>query len=73
MFRRIWNISANEVGNLYSKLRDDLPYRQEWAEKIGLGFQLVHNGPQNVVKVVEEKVAQTNERQDVGDGRGDRI
>jgi integrase len=33
--------AATEVGDLYSKLRDDVAYRQEWAQRIGLGFELV--------------------------------
>jgi len=45
-----------EVGDLYSKLRDDVAYRQEWAERIGLGFELVHNGPQNDAAVETEEV-----------------
>jgi len=39
--------AAEEVGDLYSKLKDDVAFRQEWAERIGLGFDLVHIGPQN--------------------------
>ncbi len=35
-----------EVGDLYSKLNDDTLFRQEWAERVGLGFQLVHFGTQ---------------------------
>jgi len=46
-----------EVGDLYSKLRDDVAFRQEWAERIGLGFELVHNGPQNAAAVETEEVA----------------
>ena len=41
--------AAEEVGDLYSKLKDDVAFRQEWAERVGLGFQLVHVGPQNEV------------------------
>src|SRR6516165_10405901 len=30
--------------HLYSKLKEDVAFRQQWAERIGLGFELVHNG-----------------------------
>lgn len=46
-----------EVGDLYSKLKEDVAFRQEWAERIGLGFELVHNGPQNAEAAEAEKVA----------------
>ena len=46
---RYWMGHApEEVGDLYSKLKDDVSFRQEWAERAGLGFELVHVGPQNV-------------------------
>jgi hypothetical protein len=47
---------GNEVGDLYSKLKEDVAFRQEWAERIGLGFELVHNGPQNGEELKKEKV-----------------
>ena len=53
--------APEEVGDLYSKLKEDVLFRQEWAERIGLGFELVHNGPQNVLAMKAEKVAQTND------------
>jgi hypothetical protein len=31
--------AAEEVGDLYSKLRDDVMFRQEWAERVGLGLR----------------------------------
>jgi hypothetical protein len=34
-----------EVGDLYSKLKEDEPYRQHWAERIGLGFSVGTFGP----------------------------
>jgi hypothetical protein len=34
--------APEEVGDLYSKLKDDVAFRQEWAERAGLGFELVH-------------------------------
>ena len=55
---RFWmGHAAEEVGDLYSKLKDDMAFRQEWAEKVGLGFQLVHIGPQNEGKAKSEKAA----------------
>ncbi|HEV2618286.1 MAG TPA: site-specific integrase [Candidatus Acidoferrales bacterium] len=55
---RFWmGHAAAEVGDLYSKLKEDVAFRQEWAERIGLGFELVHNGPQNVLAMNSEKVA----------------
>lgn len=55
---RFWMGHAEtEVGDLYSKLKDDASFRQEWAERIGLGFELVHVGTQNKVVVETEKVA----------------
>jgi integrase len=38
--------APEEVGDLYSKLKDDVSFRQEWAERAGLGFELVHVGTQ---------------------------
>jgi hypothetical protein len=49
--------APEEVGDLYSKLKEDFAFRQEWAERIGLGFELVHNGPQNAEELKKEKVA----------------
>ena len=46
-----------EVGDLYSKLKEDEPYRQLWAERIGLGFSIGQLGPLNVVSIAEAKVA----------------
>jgi len=37
---------TRRVGDLYSKLNDDTLFRQEWAERVGLGFQLIHFGTQ---------------------------
>jgi hypothetical protein len=47
--------APEKTGDLYSKLKDHVVYRQEWAERIGLGFQLVHIGPQTAVR--SEKIA----------------
>jgi len=55
---RFWMGHAEtEVGDLYSKLKDDVSFRQEWAERIGLGFVLVHVGTQNVGAIETERVA----------------
>jgi hypothetical protein len=55
---RFWMGHApEEVGDLYSRLQDDVAFRQEWAGRIGLGFELVHNGPQNAVAAGAEEVA----------------
>ena len=55
---RFWMGHApEEVGDLYSKLKEDVAFRQEWAGRIGLGFELVHNGPQNAATAEAEKVA----------------
>lgn len=55
---RFWmGLAPEEVGDLYSKLMDDVAFRQEWAGRIGLGFELVHNGPQNAAAIEAEKVA----------------
>jgi integrase len=55
---RFWmGHACEEVGDLYSKLKEDVAFRQEWTERIGLGFELVHNGPQNVLAMKAEKVA----------------
>jgi integrase len=49
---RFWMGHApEEIGDLYSKLKEDVAFRQEWAEGIGLGFELVHIGTQNVAAV----------------------
>jgi integrase len=55
---RYWMGHApEEVGDLYSKLKDDVSFRHEWAERAGLGFELVHVGPQNAVEGRTNKVA----------------
>jgi integrase len=55
---RFWMGHApEEVGDLYSKLKEDVAFRQEWAERIGLGFELVHIGPQKISNDAAEKVA----------------
>jgi integrase len=55
---RFWMGHApEEVGDLYSKLKDDVAFRQEWAERIGLGFELVHLSTQNAAAIDAAKVA----------------
>ena len=55
---RYWMGHApEEVGDLYSKLKDDVAFRQEWAERAGLGFELVHVGLQNSGGIQIVKVA----------------
>lgn len=52
---RFWmGHASKEVGDDYSKLQEDAAFRHEWAEGIGLGFELVHNGPQNVASVKKQ-------------------
>jgi hypothetical protein len=52
-----FSYAPQEVGDLYSKLRDDVAFRQEGAERVGISFQLVHVGPQNEVTHTKKKVA----------------
>jgi integrase len=55
---RYWMGHApEEVGDLYSKLKDDVSFRQEWAERAGLGFALVHVGTQNAGAIQIVRVA----------------
>ncbi len=55
---RYWMGHApEEVGDLYSKLKDDVSFRQDWAERAGLGFELVHVGTQNAGGIKVVKVA----------------
>jgi integrase len=55
---RYWMGHApEEVGDLYSKLKDDVSFRQQWAERAGLGFELVHVGLQNAGAVRTMRVA----------------
>jgi integrase len=55
---RFWMGHApEEVGDLYSKLKDDIAFRQEWAKRMGLGFELVHTSTQNAFAIDAAKVA----------------
>jgi len=42
---------------LVDALKDDVSFRQEWAERAGLGFELVHVGPQNAGAIQIVRVA----------------
>jgi hypothetical protein len=46
--------APEEVGDLCSTPKYDVAFCQEWAERIGLGFELVHVGTQNAgeIKIV---------------------
>ena len=55
--QRTVNDADEEVGDLYSKPKEDEPYRLLWAERIGLGFSIGQLGPLNVVSISEAKVA----------------
>jgi integrase len=50
--------AEKDVTDRYSKLKERLQLRQEWAEKIGLGFNLpLPPAPAKVVAMPEEKIA----------------
>ena len=49
--------APEEVGDLYSKLEDDVEFRSEWCERIGLGFSVVTLLHADVVLVCKVKVA----------------
>ena len=40
-----------EMGEVYSKLKDDLTARLEWAEKVGLGFKLVQRDTRTIRRI----------------------
>ena len=55
---RFWMGHAPEdVGDLYSKLKDDAPFRGMWCEKVGLGFSVVSLVTQNATPIDSAKVA----------------
>ncbi len=50
-----------EIGDIYSKLKEDVEFRQDWTTRIGLGFEIPSkkaptgpNGPRVEVRAVEE-------------------
>jgi hypothetical protein len=53
---KFWIGHANrDVTDKYAEqLKEDVEYRQDWAEKVGLGFTL---GPSNVVPMKGRKAA----------------
>jgi len=54
----IWLGHARNLTDKYAaQLKDDVEYRQVWCEQAGLGFELVHNGPQAAVSIDAVKVA----------------
>ena len=55
---RCWMGHApKEIGDIYSKLKDDVEYRQEWCERAGLGFSVGLFGLQNKAALRIVKVA----------------
>lgn len=48
--------ASQEVGDLYSKLKEDVAFRQQWAERIGLAFELVRTGPTKSRSTKTQKV-----------------
>lgn len=55
---RFWmGHASQEVGDLYSGLKNDAAFRQEWAERVGLGFELVHLVHKTASETAERKVA----------------
>ena len=49
--------APEDVGDLYSKLKDDTSFRGMWCEKAGLGFSVVSVVTQNVTNIDSAKVA----------------
>ena len=49
--------AAQEIGDIYSKLKDDVEYRREWCERAGLGFSVGLFGLQNKAALYVERVA----------------
>jgi hypothetical protein len=50
-----------EIGDIYSKLKEDVEFRQDWTSRIGLGFEIPSekastgpNGPRVEVGAGEE-------------------
>jgi integrase len=56
---KFWLGHANkDVTDKYAEqLKDDVEYRQEWANKVGLGFELGTNGTKISVLIVKEEAA----------------
>jgi len=49
--------ASREIGDIYSKLKDDVQYRREWCERVGVGFSVGLFGLQNKVTLRIVKVA----------------
>lgn len=49
--------SLTLTDNYASQLREDVAFRQQWAERAGLGFSLVSNVSKNVVSIEVARVA----------------
>jgi integrase len=49
--------ASREIGDIYSKLKDDVQYRREWCERVGLGFSVGLFGLQNKATLRIVKVA----------------
>jgi len=55
---RLWMGHApEEIGDIYSKLKDDVAFRSEWCERIGIGFSVVTLLHANVIQMLKTKVA----------------
>ena len=53
---KFWMGHADEnMGDLYDKIKEDVAFRKEWAEKCGLGFDLPSVVPN--VPIVPKKEA----------------
>ena len=54
----LWLGHARSLTDRYAtQLQEDVAYRSEWCERVGLGFQLGYVGLQNVVPIDAERVA----------------
>ena len=49
--------AGNLMDDLYDKIKEDVPFRKEWAEKCGFGFELPAVVPNVAEKQVETKSA----------------
>lgn len=55
---KFWLGHARTLTDTYaSQLREDVAFRQQWAECAGLGFSVVSMGSRNVVSINAVKVA----------------
>ena len=49
--------APEDVGDLYSKLADDVAFRSMWCERLGLGFSVVTLVTEDADEVSAAKVA----------------